>query len=376
MRILIAQNVSRDRNSGMSRIMGRIHDEIAKAGHTIEYFCSEDVGSRWSTGKFGRFGFPVAVLQHVRRRLRQRAPFDIVNVHEPAGSALVVSRAVLNGTKIVVTSHGLEERSWKLRLEPDTRPCERPSLKTKVIHPATVLWQARLALARADHVFCLNEEDRNYIIRRFGRGDLNTTRICPSADPIFGRSASSRDYGACRRILFAGTWLLRKGTDYLSEAFSRLGARHPDLELEILNPGIPEQVVKAGFSPEVQARVRCIVTRREEDTVRAFEEAHLFVLPSLFEGTPLTLLEAMWSGLPVLTTSTCGMKDVIEDGRNGLLIPVRSSEAIENGIERLMQSEPLRRALGQAASREASHKLRWEDSARNALMQYERMLRG
>ena len=45
----------------------------------------------------------------------------------------------------------------------------------------------------------------------------------------------------------------------------------------------------------------------------AFAAADLFLLPSLFEGTPLTLMQAMMSGLPIVTTATCGMKDVLVD---------------------------------------------------------------
>ena len=52
-----------------------------------------------------------------------------------------------------------------------------------------------------------------------------------------------------------------------------------------------------------------------------FAANDVFLLPSLFEGTPLTLIEAMAAGLPVVTTATCGMLDTIRDGENGRLIP-------------------------------------------------------
>lgn len=354
--------------------MGRIHDEIAKAGHVIEYFCSEDVTSGFARGKFARFGFPLAVVNAVRRSTKQGRPIDIVNVHEPAGSALVLLRAVLSKTKIVVTSHGLEERSWSLRFGAEVDRCERPSLKTKILHPATVLWQARLALAKADRVFCLNEEDRDYIVRHYHRDTTDITRIFPAADPIFGRSVKSRDYGQAQRILFAGNWLQRKGIDYLVQAFSHLAAKYPRLELAVLNPGVTEEVVKGRFAAEIRSRVHFIVTREEEQTAEAFEEAHLFVLPSLFEGTPLTLLEAMWSGLPIVTTATCGMKDVIDHGRNGLLVPMRSADAIEKALSRLVDDESLRRSLGESAWRIASESLRWQDSATRVLAEYERVL--
>ena len=69
----------------------------------------------------------------------------------------------------------------------------------------------------------------------------------------------------------------------------------------------------------------------------------IFVFPSLVEGMPLTLLEAMATGMPVITTNTCGMADVVEDDVNGLLVPAADAEKLAEGIERLCQSTDLRK---------------------------------
>ena len=92
----------------------------------------------------------------------------------------------------------------------------------------------------------------------------------------------------------------------------------------------------------------------------AFREADLFLLPSLFEGTPLTLIQAMMSGLPVVTTSTCGMKDVIANGDTGLLIPIRSPDAIVAAVEGLMADRSLRERLGRAAQSAALDRYTWD----------------
>lgn len=91
----------------------------------------------------------------------------------------------------------------------------------------------------------------------------------------------------------------------------------------------------------------------------AFRDADLFLLPSLFEGTPLTLIQAMMSGLPIVTTSTCGMKDVIDSG-TGLLIPIRSPEAIVAAVDRLMADRGLRERLGRGAQLAALDRYTWD----------------
>ena len=92
----------------------------------------------------------------------------------------------------------------------------------------------------------------------------------------------------------------------------------------------------------------------------AFAAADVFLLPSLFEGTPLTLIQAMMSGLPVVTTATCGMKDVIQDGETGLLIPVRSPAAIEGAVSRLLVDRELRERVGRAARAAALASYTWD----------------
>src|SRR5207245_11240305 len=87
MRILVAHNVARRRNGGMNRIMGFIHDQVALAGHAVDYFCAEDVPAPLN-GRLTRFTFPIPVLRHAVRAARLRKPYDIVNVHAPQAGVL------------------------------------------------------------------------------------------------------------------------------------------------------------------------------------------------------------------------------------------------------------------------------------------------
>jgi len=93
----------------------------------------------------------------------------------------------------------------------------------------------------------------------------------------------------------------------------------------------------------------------------------------LFEGTPLTLIEAMMSGMPIVTTATCGMKDVIQDGINGLLVPIRSPEAMVDAVERLIASPVIRACLGRAAQADAVEKYTWQRSAEPVEAVYEQL---
>jgi glycosyltransferase involved in cell wall biosynthesis len=83
------------------------------------------------------------------------------------------------------------------------------------------------------------------------------------------------------------------------------------------------------------------------------------------------LIEAMFAGMPIVTTSTCGMKDVIVDGVTGLLVPIRSQAAIVDAVDRLLGGPNVRASLGQAARREALGKYSWQRVAEPVFQIYE-----
>jgi glycosyltransferase involved in cell wall biosynthesis len=372
LRILVAYNSTRERTGGMSRIMGLIHDQLVLAGHSVEYFCAEELPWR-SSGGWGRFTYPLALLHHAWAAARSGRPYDVINVHEPSGAAISRLKRIAGKPKVVVTSHGLETRGWAERMEDVKLGRDNIPLSSRVLYPATLIWQARVALASSDHVFCLNLEDRDYLDSQYRIPRSRVTRIHPGADSVYASAAAGRDYGNPETILFAGTWLKRKGTPDLVAAFSVLARRHPRLKLLVLNCGAAEAVVRESFPGDVRAQVIHRQTASEEGTARAFAVADIYVLPSLFEGTPLTLIEAMFSGLPVITTAACGMKDVIENGRTGLLVPVRSPDSIVAAVNRLLGDPSLRRSLGQAARADALEMYTWRRVAEPVQEVYERL---
>ncbi len=372
LRILVAHNVSRQRTGGMSRIMGFVHDELLRAGHSIDYFCAENLPPALN-GRLSRFTFPAMVLRHAMSEARRRRAYDVVNVHEPSGAAISFLKRAAGGPRVVVTSHGLEKRGWERLLEESKLKRDHVRARSRFVYPATVLWQARLALASSDHIFSLNTEDSEYLASMLRIPANKITRIFPGADDIYAKLGETRDYSRAQTLLFAGTWLKRKGVSDLVPAFSTLASRYPQLVLVVLNGGVPESEVRACFPEEIRPRVLCRRAEPEHDTAEAMAAADIYLLPSLFEGTPLTLMEAMFEGLPIVTTSTCGMKDVIRHEKNGLLVPIRSPQEIVNAVERFLREPALRACLGQAARVDALQNYNWQKVAEPVREVYERL---
>lgn len=143
------------------------------------------------------------------------------------------------------------------------------------------------------------------------------------------------------RLLFLGRVTLGKGIQYLIEAARRMPPALVDIF--IVGPlGISETAVRSA-----PANVRFIGQVPRGQTVAWFEQADVFVFPTLSDGFGLTQLEAMSHGLPVIATPNCG--SVVVDGVNGMIVPIRDPEAIVQAVVRLNDDRELRGRMSAAA---------------------------
>jgi glycosyltransferase involved in cell wall biosynthesis len=93
--------------------------------------------------------------------------------------------------------------------------------------------------------------------------------------------------------------------------------------------------------------------------LREMSEADVFVFPSLFEGFALVILEAMAAGLPLITTPNTAGPDLIEHGKEGLIVPAGDANALREAMESLLNDRERARAMGRAAHEKAKE-YTWE----------------
>ena len=167
------------------------------------------------------------------------------------------------------------------------------------------------------------------------------------------RSAVRASIGVPQDVMLVGAigrLSPEKGHEVLVEALGMLRDERSNIHAAIAGEGpsgweLDEQVRANGTG-----RVVHLLGHRS-DVPALLAAADMFALPSHREGLPLALLEAMASGLPVIATDVGGCREVIENGRNGILISPGSPEQMARAIKRLALDEGLRRALGYAARR-------------------------
>jgi glycosyltransferase involved in cell wall biosynthesis len=150
-------------------------------------------------------------------------------------------------------------------------------------------------------------------------------------------------------VAFVGRIEGAKGIFDLIEAVNEVSETIPNVRLECAGDGDVDAALRhvaiRGLRPNVHFPGWLSARRREELLARAT----VFVLPSHAEGLPMSLLEAMAAGCPVIATNVGGIPDVITDGVNGLLVPAGDRDGLALALHRLLVDRDLAAKLGHAA---------------------------
>lgn len=148
------------------------------------------------------------------------------------------------------------------------------------------------------------------------------------------------------RLLYAGRVSMEKRLDLLIEALTEL--KHLNWKLQIVGEGpelkeLKQQVIRN----ELTERVEFSGWKRQEELVKIYQQADVFVFPSTSEGMPNVVLEAMACGLPVITSKIPGCEELVEDGVNGFLIKPRNKEQLKVALIKLITSPEQRGQFGE-----------------------------
>jgi glycosyltransferase involved in cell wall biosynthesis len=146
-------------------------------------------------------------------------------------------------------------------------------------------------------------------------------------------------------ILFVGNISLQKGFPYLLEAFARL--RHPRKKLKVIGSMAPE--IQALLTAHDLSQVEFIGTVPNAQLLQHYSTAHAMVLPSIQEGLAMVIGEALACGCPVVASEHTGGRDFFSDGVEGFIVPPRDVNALVQRLEALMQDEPMRQRMSEAA---------------------------
>lgn len=334
----IALMIETDGQAGAEIMCLDLGRALRERGHEVHYVGPAH-NEGWARDQWQADGFPCHLFTH-------RPPFDprcaawlaqvvrqhrieVLHAHEFLLIVYGALASLQTGVPLVATVHGNPEMTAAAR--------RRLAL--------------RLALRRAKSVIAVSSATARDVREKLGA--LRTLQHIPN-----GVRFATGDRGRVRRelgirddeLLFVGvgTVTARKGFIHMLEGLATLPREVPWRAAIAGRPqDAHEQLAAFVTANGWESRVHLLGPRSDVPDIQA--AADVFVMPSLWEGLPLALLEAMFAGKPIVATRTQGIPEAITDGVNGLLSAPGDTAALADNLRKVALLQDLRAQLGTAA---------------------------
>ncbi|GBF06704.1 glycosyl transferase, group 1 family [Deinococcus aerius] len=287
-------------------------------------------------------GKDIRAVHALHQLLRQLKP-DLVHLHSSKAGLLGRIAARLAGIPAVFTAHG-----WAFT--------EGASANRRRL----AIWSERLAAPLATRIISVSGYDTELAGRcRVGHSGQVVT-IHNGIPELAGGRTQPDSPSSCRVVMTA-----RFAPPKDQAALIRAVAQVPEIRLTLIGEGELLPAAQA-LAAELGIQDRVTFLGARSDVPELLCQADVFALISNYEGFPISILEAMRAGLPVIASDVGGVREAVQPGVNGLLVPRADEAALVSALRTLATDEQRRRAMG-AASRERFVEEFTDDAMSNAV---------
>lgn len=347
-------------NGGVSRYIEEVSENLSLEGHQVVLlFIGEEerttkVSDRFKTvevasdgnGLLRRTLTVLKVLKRSRSMMEQDG-LDVFMGNTPLSNVIGHLMRILSPgrhIKTLRTVHGM----WSVEVRDlaEARTVYSSKLVESLL-PLVVAPIERWELKRSDHIVAVSQQIKDYVLETTGRTDVhlitagvNTAKFCPPKDKGQVRSELGLDDRPV--LLFVGVICRRKGLHLLIDAVEKVLIDHP-LQLVAVGGG-PELDEYIEYAKKIgSGSIRFTGRIPDEELIKYYQAADIYCLTSTLEGMPQTLLEAMSSALPPISTDVGGISTLI-DGKNGVLVRSGDIDQLSEGLTMLL-ADPERRIV-------------------------------
>lgn len=341
--LTIALMLESDGPGGAEVLLLRLAQELRNRGHKIHPIGHER-GEGWLRERFQAVGFEMLTywprrspdlrcVRHLAGLMRQHN-VDIMHGHEFDGAVYGTAAARLVGRPCIISMHGNQHMTaaWKRRV--------------------ALRWAFRSSQA----VVAVSGQTKDQLDEDLGlRKDV--IRVLHNGMPIrAGDAAPVRQELGQREdellILAVGNLTDRKGHIFLLKALQQLESQGLKVPWRLAIAGGGGGPARGGleaFAAEHGLADRLHILTYRDDVPDLMAAADIFVMPSLWEGLPLSILEAMLGGTPVIASDICGIPEAIVSEEHGILTPPGDVEALSRALRRMLTEPALRERLARQA---------------------------
>jgi len=331
--------------------------EVIEGIHVHRVGVKGDISSIYRRGRY--------ILSAVKkaREINKKTPFNIIHAHIFAGSLAGAIAGRELDLPIVTTIHGLYSKLWDKIIEKTFFPKQMEKFIIKLPYDKIIA----VSQVTANQVKDLGVPPEKVEVIPNG---VNLEKFNPKVKSIKKNLGIKED----RIVAFFGRVWKVKGVEYLVKAVPLVVNKISNVKFLIVGEGPQkESLMKLAEDLGISEHVMFHAPIDYPKMPAYIKASYCVVLPSLMEGLPVTALEAMACGVPVVATRVGGTPEVVKDGENGFLLKPGRPELIAEKVIQLLKDEKMRKRMGEAG-RKFVEKFDWDIIANRTLEVYQKAI--
>jgi glycosyltransferase involved in cell wall biosynthesis len=208
-----------------------------------------------------------------------------------------------------------------------------------------------------DKVICISESARESLveIEKIDAKKIAVIRNGLNVDRFKHDQSVQKKVGGPKRVGIVGRFMEQKGHIYFLEALAEVVKTIKNVEIIFVGDGVLKEVIEQK-ARQLGLFEYCNFLGLRSDVDQLLQTFDIFVLSSLWEGLPISLLEAQYFGVASIATNVGGIPEVITDGYNGLLVPEKDPAALASAMLKILIDDNLRQELGRHGKEVFAHK--------------------
>lgn len=359
--LLIANTLPPHDLSGVGEQVLQLAAGLRARGHEVEVLGRGGEGARGP-----KILFPLAIVRPALRKIGSFRP-DVVQLHESDSGVLAMWLGRMNVRPLLVAllqvSYVEERRAVRPLRHGDELLGEPGAVELRFRRfkaPLHILLGRRTARA-ADLVLAPSATTAAELTRDYGARDTAVLPNASGALPLHPQAVSEVAADAAPGLLFLGRLRLRKGVEVLLRSLALLRGQGLVPRLRIAGDGehraaLEGAAVRFGVRDQVD-----FLGRRGPAEIRwLLEQSAALVVPSIYEGMPLVILEAMVAGVPVVASRVSGIPEVVLDPETGWLVPPEDPLALAAALVELLAAPEAARLRGERGRQRLEERYRPE----------------
>jgi glycosyltransferase involved in cell wall biosynthesis len=265
--------------------------------------------------------------------------YNIINVHNLSSFFIIpviLKKLRIIDSKVVFVSHGLV-------------PIEKENKRYN--YPWRYFLYQKLCFQWSDHIIAVSNYLKSSIMKKY---DINGNKISivhNGVEEIFFAEAKTSFAGTSQYILFVGEITQMKGLDFLLSALQQLDNYH--LILIGKETVYLKELKKKYFTLFESGKVTYYGETDAKELSLAYSNAKFLVLLSIYDSYAMVVLEAMAAGKPVVISENVGSKEIIENGKEGFIVPLGDTDSLVSALKYLLNDEKEVKKMGQLAKQKA-----------------------